>query len=158
MDLKIKDGNSKFKCRVNGIILKDDKVLVVEICNNGFYCFPGGHVGLLEDSKSAVVREMKEETGYDCKIENLTSVVESFFKGKEGANFHEISFYYLLKVKDDVQTIDREIVENDNGKMVSLKFKWVKYSEIDQIDFRPNVLKDKIKNQNWEFEHIISYQ
>lgn len=158
MDLKIKDGNSKFKCRVNGIIVKDNKVLVVQIEGNDFYCFPGGHISLGEDSKSAVVREMKEETTYDVKVENLTAVVEGFFKGREDKDFHEISFYYYLTLKNDIEAKDYERIEDDHGKLVRLKFKWVDCNDLDKIDFRPNVLAQKVKNKKWQFEHIISYQ
>ena len=104
MDLKIVDENSKFKCRTNGIIIKDNKVLVVQIANNPFYCLPGGHIELGEDSRKAVEREMKEETKLNVKAENLVSIAESFFKGTDGKKFHEISFYYLLKLNENVQT------------------------------------------------------
>ena len=46
MDIKIEDKESgiKFKFRVNGILLNNDKILAVEMNKMGFMCCPGGHV------------------------------------------------------------------------------------------------------------------
>ena len=101
---------------------------------------------------------MKEETRLNVKPEKLISIVEGFFKGTDGKNFHEISFYYLLTLNENVETKDYENQENDKGKLVTLKFKWIDCKDIDKIDFRPDALINKIKSQNWDFEHIISYQ
>ena len=60
-DIKIDNLYGNFKFRVNGILMHDDEILVVKMKDDSFYCLPGGHVKLGEDSKSAVIREIKEE-------------------------------------------------------------------------------------------------
>ena len=79
-DIEIVSNNIKFKYRVSGILLKNNKILVCKINNNEFYCLPGGHVELLEDSQSAMLREFKEETLIDAKVEKLLFMTENFFK------------------------------------------------------------------------------
>ena len=54
-----------------------------------------------------------------------------------------------------METKDYEIVENDEGELKHLHFKWCPLDEIDNIDFRPSELITKFKSRNFDFEHII---
>ena len=96
MDVKIDCAEGKFKFRVCGIVRVNNKYLTVKIQNNDFYCLPGGHVELGEDTDSAVLREMKEELGYEVKIVKLVSIIQNFFKAKDGRKFHELGYYYIV--------------------------------------------------------------
>jgi len=158
MDLRIVDDKQKFKCRVNGILIHEEKILAVKICNNDFYCSPGGHVHLCEDSKSAIEREFFEETGIKVKESKLFCIMENFFKAKD-KNFHEISFYYLLTGEDLMdKTKDFTLIENDEGVMKNLDFKWFDLDNLENCNFRPKIIIDKLKNKNFEFEHIIYHE
>ena len=79
---------------------------------------PGGHVNLGEDSKKAIIREMKEETGYDVEINKLIFLVENFFMRNSGEKIHEISLYYLLDTKEPIKNSfnDYTVREIDKGK------------------------------------------
>ena len=68
MDIGINSEEGKFKFRVCGILEHDGKYLAVKMNNNNFFCLPGGHVELGEDTETAVQREMREELGYEVKI------------------------------------------------------------------------------------------
>lgn len=155
MDIKIKTETEKFKVRVCGVVVRDNKVLGVNICDNGFFCCPGGHVHLGEDTYSAISREIVEETGIDCNKEKLLAVVENFFNGGN-AKFHEIGFYYLLSPKDFFsKREDFNIIEKDDGEMKNLEFKWFDIDKLDSVDFRPISIKEKLIKSNYNFEHII---
>ena len=154
MDVKIKSMEGNFKYRVAGAIIKEDKLLMVNICNNGFYCLPGGHIHLGEDSLAAIRREINEEVGITCKSVKLMSLVENFFRSKKGL-MHEVCYVYIVEPNEDIETKDYEIVENDEGELKPLKFKWCPLNEIDKENFRPQELKRKFKNKNFDFEHII---
>ena len=78
MDVKIDLDDFNFKYRVCSVILKNNRVLFVEINNNGFLCCPGGHVELGEDSISAVKRETEEEIGVKCENLGHLSMVRRF--------------------------------------------------------------------------------
>ena len=154
MDVKIKSEDCNFKMRVAGCVVKDGKILGVQMCNNGFYCLPGGHAELGESSKDAAVREMKEELELDCKVINLICLLENFFNGKE-RKVHEVCYIYLMEPVEDIETKDYTRVENDKGVLKNLEFKWIDLNDIGELDFRPNIIKDKLKNKDWTFEHII---
>lgn len=148
MDVKISTNEGKFKFRVCGILKVKDKYLTVKIQDNDFFCLPGGHVELGEDTDSAVLREMKEELGYEVEIVNLVSIIQNFFKNKEGLMFHELGYYYIVEPKNiaDVNLEDYVVVENDKGKIVRLEFKWFSLEELRKIRFFPEVLKDQLTN------------
>ena len=111
-DIKLSVDDVKFKYRVSGILIVDNKVLTVKIANNDFYCLPGGHVELFENTKDAILREYKEETGIATKIDRLVYICENFFNGNLG-KMHELGFYYLLSPNSKVETKDFELIEKD---------------------------------------------
>lgn len=150
MDVRIDSNEGKFKFRVCGILRVNNKYLTVKIQGNDFYCLPGGHVELGEDTDSAVLREMKEELGYDVEIKKLVSIIQNFFKTKDGKVFHELGYYYIVEPKNvsDVNLDDYVITENDKGKLVRLEFKWFTLDELKEARFLPSVLKDQLTNEN----------
>ena len=152
-DVKINNSSESFKFRVNGILMHNDEVLVVKMENNSFYCLPGGHVKLGEDTKSAVIREIKEETGYDSQINKLVAITENFFVRSNGKKVHELSFYYLLNINDKEIINDKEYEIIDEE--IKHHFKWTQLNELKNIDFKPQELKEKISNKNMEFQHFI---
>lgn len=156
MDVKIKSEEGVFKYRVNGLVLHNDKVLTVDIADNGFFCLPGGHVHLGEDSFEAVRREVKEETGIEADKVSLFAIIENFFPGKNNCKMHEVGVYYLVEAKDlKGRDKDFELIENDEGKLVKLNFKWISLDEIEEANFRPDKLKTKLKKRDFSFEHFI---
>ena len=50
MDIKIDTLTDRFKFRVCGILKHNNKYLGVKIQNNTFYCLPGGHAEIGEDT------------------------------------------------------------------------------------------------------------
>ena len=157
MDIKIKNEKCNFKFRVAGCLLDGDSILIVEVCHGGFYCFPGGHLHLGEDSTSALKREFKEETKFDCEVKNLFAIVENFFDGRDGKRVHEVCFYYLLQ-SSNIKKEDFSLIENDENILKTHDFKWCKLSELDKVDFRPYALKNKLINNDFSFSHIILHQ
>lgn len=148
MDIKINSEEGKFKFRVCGILHHNGKYLVVKMDENNFYCLPGGHVELDEDSESAVLREMREELGFEVKIKRLVSINQNFFKTKEGKPFHELGFYYLIEACDegDITPHDYEREEIDKGELRHLKFKWVTKEELQEISFKPRFIAECLES------------
>ena len=151
--IKIKDEHYTFKFRVSGVIIKDGKVLLVEMDDAGFYCLPGGHVELGETTEEAMIREMKEETTKDTYIKEYLGNIENFFVNKHNVSIHEIAFYYLMDFKDeDINNLSR--TENDEGTLVNLKFKWFDLKELDSVNIKPVFLKEILTKDNLEFGHL----
>lgn len=157
MDVKIKSDEGNFKFRVSGLVLLNDRVLTVNINNNGFYCLPGGHVHLGEDTITAMKREIYEEIGVKAKDVSLMTIIESFFVNKFNKTVHEIGYYYIITPEDLGEKVnDFSLVENDEGELKNLDFKWINLDDIDKENFRPAVLKEKLKNRDYSFTHIIT--
>jgi len=81
---------------VDGIILKDDKVLLTkrEIYPfQGYWVLPGGHVEYGEKVEEAIKREMKEELGVSVKIKKLVGV---YSEPKRDPRYHSVSVVFFL--------------------------------------------------------------
>ena len=156
MDVKIKSEEGNFKMRVAGLVIKEGKLLTVNICNNGFFCLPGGHVHLGESSEEAIKREIGEEVGLTCKSIKMLALIENFFKSVKGVVTHEVCYFYMVEPNEDIKTEDYTYVENDEGELKNLEFKWFDLNKLDKMDFRPSALGKKLAKNDFEFEHIIT--
>lgn len=66
-----------------------------------FYYLPGGHVDFEEGAKQALVREIKEEAGYDSTIERFLGVFEHSWKPREKVEYchtHEINLIFKVNI------------------------------------------------------------
>lgn len=152
----VKTDDYNFKLRSSGVIVKDDKVLLVRMDDADFLCLPGGYIELGEDSKMGTKRELEEEIGKEVKVEKYLGVVENFFINKYHKKMHEVAFYYLMSfVDNNIETKDFSLIEDDHGYKVKLDFQWIKKEDIDKYNVKPNFLKDLIKKDNLEINHLI---
>ena len=148
--IKIKNDDINFKFRVAGIVIKNNKILFVDMDDSGFLCLPGGYVELSETTEQACLRELKEEIGICFKIDKYCGVIENFYKNKHNRKVHEISFYYTVSSVDEVMIDDFTLIENDKGRKIKLNFKWINIDDIDKFDIRPQLLKN-----NLFFNHLV---
>ncbi len=156
MDLKIKTEAEEFHVRTCGIIKQENKFLIMRVNKTPYYHIPGGHIEIGEDSKQAVIREIKEEIGCDVKEAKLFSIEENFWT-RNNKKCHGIEFYYIIKPKQQLQMQDCEKIENDKGEEKLLHFKWVTLEEIKEIDLRPSNIKDMLINEEYlkGLTHIV---
>ena len=70
-DLTVKDTENMLNIRVAGIIIKDNRVLMVKNLRSDYIYSLGGRLKFGEDARSGVEREVFEETGVNGKAENL---------------------------------------------------------------------------------------
>jgi 8-oxo-dGTP pyrophosphatase MutT (NUDIX family) len=86
-----------FNIAVLGIVVRDGKVLVLPQFDG--YDFPGGGVEKGESHLDALVREVREETGFDVVPDGLAGAYTTFFKShKSGKFFHSVNLFYFTKV------------------------------------------------------------
>lgn len=153
--IKMKTDDYNFKFRVSGLVIKNNKILLVDMDDSGFLCLPGGYVELGETTEEAVKRELVEEIGKNFEIIKYLGIVENYFINKNLKKMHEISFYYLMDVIDDIKEENFTLIENDKGHNLKLDFKWIDLDKIHLFDVRPNFLIDLIKGKKLEFNHLI---
>lgn len=155
LDVKIITEDREFKFRACGIIYQNGKYLLVKIKDNPFYAIPGGHVELGENTEHAVLREMKEETGYDLNIKQLLAVTENFYIGTNKKKWHEIAYYYLMEPVEPIAMENKVIIENDKGELKKLAFYWWNPDEEPNIEMKPPFMKEKLKKKDFSTENII---
>jgi 8-oxo-dGTP diphosphatase len=82
---------------VDGVLVEDDAVLLIRRRNPPFagqYALPGGFVDYGETVETAVVREMREETGLDVAVERLHGVYSDPARDPRG---HTVAVVFLVR-------------------------------------------------------------
>lgn len=95
---------------VDGIIKLYDKednfmgIIFIERLNKPYgIALPGGFVDIGETVESALIREMKEETDLDVKIEELLNI---YSDPKRDPRFHTASAVYICNAKGKPKALD----------------------------------------------------
>lgn len=154
-EVKFKTNYYTYYNRAVGVIKKEDKFLILNVDNASHYHIPGGHIEINEDSLTAVKREIKEELGYTVKNAKLFCIQENFYKKKDILH-HGIEFYYTIYILENIQIVDKEIIENDRGKEKILKLRWVTRDELKKINLKPSTIKKLMIDDNIDnFIHLI---
>jgi len=87
----------RFRPSVYAVIVQDGKVLLSKQWDG--YDFPGGKIELGETIEEALVREVKEETGFEVKVEKLLNNFTSFFRNPYKKDYvQSILMYYQCRV------------------------------------------------------------
>lgn len=88
----------KWEFSAGGVVYKKDEnglLNILLIKNKDRYGFPKGNVERTEKREDAAVREVKEETGIDAKIEDYLGNVEYWYRSGTD-NIHKFVYYYLM--------------------------------------------------------------
>lgn len=89
------------RIRVGGVIIKDDKILLMERIkpNTEYFVLPGGGMEVGEDVETALKREIKEELNFDIlkwqPFITLENEFQEAYGGRHGGNQREI--YFLIE-------------------------------------------------------------
>lgn len=156
-DILFKDEDGVFSYRVGGILIRNGRVLLQQCNEEKSYAVPGGHVNFGEISKDAVIREFKEETGFDVKVERLLWIGELFFP-RDAKPCHQICMYFLIELchKTEIQLDNSFFAEDElERKKVSLKFSWIPLKELEDIELYPLGIKEKLLNLSDSIEHFV---
>lgn len=121
--------------------INENEFILIKRRNKPFknhWAIPGGFVDYGETVENAAIREAKEETGIDVKLERLLGVYSEPNRDPRG---HTVTIVYLAigdfdKVKPDSDAIDADIYSFDDIKSMKIAFD---HNEI---------LKDAFKEMN----------
>ena len=137
-DLQFEENGSVFNCRVNGILVKDGKVLLSKLRGDANWTTVGGKVTFGETSEEAMLREFREEMGAAIETDRLLSIVEHFFDFKAKV-FHQYLFVYQLKDPNNSVPVfdgDGQMADNPNGIC-----RWFAAQDIGSTPIKPDCLK-----------------
>lgn len=147
-------GDKCFNLRAAAVIRRNDEVLLFYYDVPKFWSLPGGRCDLLEDSKTAIVRECEEELGETCRVIRLLAVIENFFTF-EAEKTHELLYVYEVELNEKSKLkLNSEFYADEAGKPMLCK--WVKLTDLNDFDVRPVVLLDLLLNSQSEIKHIIN--
>lgn len=109
---------------VRAIIYRDGKLLMVQT-NCGDYKFPGGGMNVEEDKRTALLREIREETGYmDVAVGPCigTAIDQHEDDIEAGAFFRVEHYYYVCRMRSEAQT-ERQL--DDYEERMNFQSVWV---------------------------------
>ena len=102
------------------------KVLIVQSEKWGDkYTVPGGHIELGERAEDAIVREVKEETGLDCVVEELLIVQQAIYPKGFYKHEHYVFMDYVCKATSSEVKLDGRELQS---------FLWVRPEEALKLD------------------------
>ena len=148
-------GDYNCDLRVAGVLVRDGKILVQRDANGSEYALPGGHVHLGETMESALLREYREETGTAIRCLKMLWSEECFWAW-QGRQNHNISFYYLIELRDSASLPDlgRFIPHKDNSHVV---IGWLPIEQLQDVTIYPEFIKQEIDHLDGGMKHFVTH-
>jgi len=121
IDMKDYNADSKVFTRpsARAIIHKNGKVLLVYSQKYNYYKFPGGGIKNDEKIEDALIREVREETGYQVIADSIEEYGHVMRRQKDTYNedsiFEQDNLYYFCEVQDAVLETKLDDYEQEEG-------------------------------------------
>ena len=113
-----KNDKPYFRPSVRAIIKKDGRFAMVHSRKYDYYKFPGGGIEDGEDHVTALIREVREETGLNVTPSEIREygMVRRIQKGKsDGTVFVQDNFYYFCEVQEGNTGQNLDDYESEEG-------------------------------------------
>jgi 8-oxo-dGTP pyrophosphatase MutT (NUDIX family) len=130
--------------RAAGILSTDGLVLLQKKVADKFWAVPGGRIEVGESSEQALLREIKEEMDWEPRGSNLICILEHQFE-HGGESYHQHGFYYLIPAVELRERYPYPPGDEFRICEPDLIFCWVLQSGLEEIDIRPSVLTDLLR-------------
>ena len=147
-----KKKNKRFpRVTIDAIVMENEKILLVQRGKPPFvdsWALPGGHIELGELVEDAVIREIKEETSLDIKIEKLFNVYSQPGRDPRG---HYITIVYVCIVKNKKQ----QVLGGDDAK----EAKFFDLQEISKLNLafdHGKIIKDFLSLKNGKIDSFVA--
>ncbi len=147
--------NKNIIIKVRGVIIYDNKLLIVKHKQSNFMALPGGHLEYGEDVVACLKRELVEELGVLPEIGRLLYIntfmdnkkdeyVEFFFEIKNGENYlnidglerthaHELSQILWVSPDTDIEFLPKQFDEDfKNNKIFKGETKFINELDTNQ--------------------------
>ena len=93
------EGYATPKIDVRGALFQDGSILLVrELADGGRWTLPGGFADVTDTPSEAVIREIREESGYESKAVKLVAVYDRAKRGHPVFYFAAYKLFFLCEV------------------------------------------------------------
>ena len=96
------------KVDVRGGIFEDDRVLLVRERSDGKWTLPGGWVDINDSPSGAVVREIREESGYQARAVKLAALIDKRRHPHPPGIHHIYKLFFLCELTGGTPTTSNE--------------------------------------------------
>ncbi len=158
IDCTFKTDLGNFNFRIGVIISNGRKILMARNPRDTreYYYSVGGRVRFAETLEDAVRREVKEETGIDCKVNRMAAVHENFFMDDDGVPYHEISVFFTLKPNEKLLEIkDGHLTDQGPGGEY---LEWIDLDSCEDKTIYPDFFKTMDFTDDSEVKHFVNIE
>lgn len=126
-----KEGDPAWRPSVYGLLERDGKVLMLKDGRTpqGRWELPGGGMEIGEDVDEALMREFKEETGYDVRVGRPLSAASHVFRNKRGM-FQSVAIVLSVTLAHEEQ--DLSGMDQDEWAQEVAELDWVVPGELER--------------------------
>jgi ADP-ribose pyrophosphatase YjhB (NUDIX family) len=110
VDFQDQIGYATPKIDVRGAVVRDGKILLVQEKSDGRWCLPGGWADVGASPAGMVVREVREESGYDVAVRRLIGVFDANRSQSPSAFYHAYKLIFLCELAGGAPDPDHEIL------------------------------------------------
>ncbi|QPM68778.1 NUDIX hydrolase [Atribacter laminatus] len=103
-------------------------ILLIRKKNSPLWTLPKGHQENHESDQETAIREVQEETGYQCNIEKTAGEIKFQYQ-KNGQSFFERVKYFVMIPENNINAFDTEEIE---------EVRWVEIKEAKNFLFYQN--------------------
>lgn len=144
-DINVKIEGVDFVCRSCAVVMHDDKILFQKRKNDKYWALPGGKIEVLETTREAVAREIKEELAItDITVGDIMSVTENFFEWN-GNRVHQYIFSHKVTFNDPKYN-DIEGCFDGAEKDKDVVFTWIKKEDLINTPIKPDYVVNQLLN------------
>ena len=147
--------NKIYNFRGCGVLLNNNKILIQRGEKDSEFALPGGQVKFGETSAETVVREYKEELGFNVSVDRMIWIDETFWKWGS-RDCHTICHYHLIHLTEGNYSSQEGTFKSLVTDESRLLFQWIHINKLSNIKIYPSFLAEKIINISQGIDHFVS--
>ena len=144
-ELMAQPGYATPKVDVRGAVVREDKILLVQERIDGLWCMPGGWADVGDRPSEMVVREVREESGFDVVPRKLVGVYDANRSGTPQSLYHAYKLVFLCELtageaQPSYETLAVGFFDFDDLPLLS----WERTNERHLADVRAHLLDESL--------------